>query len=180
MYSNNIEGWMLEEEVNWLYETSKLMSNVVEIGSWKGRSTHALLSGCNGAVYAVDHFKGADVGADNTNEQAKFEDIHSIFLQNVGHFHNLVLLKMSSEEASKLFTDKYFDMVFIDGTHAYDVVMNDIKLWYPKTKRVVCGHDYGSPCGVKQAVDDYFTPLVKTVHNKVHSIWYVELSIEKI
>ncbi len=52
-----IQGWMSLKELNWLYQQAKKCDSILEIGSWKGRSTHALLSGCKGIVTCVDTFK---------------------------------------------------------------------------------------------------------------------------
>ena len=133
------------------------MASVVEIGSWKGRSTHALLSGCPGPVFAVDHFKG------NPDEnwrpalggQAQTSSRH--FWMNVGHFTNLVVLRMPSVEAAQYFAPKSVDMVFIDGCHIKDAVVADLKAWHPKCRQLLCGHDasYGDiqmalkECGIE-------------------------------
>ena len=55
---NRITGFMSEPELTQLYKWACECESIVEIGSWRGRSTHALLSGCKGKVYAVDHFGG--------------------------------------------------------------------------------------------------------------------------
>ena len=43
-----VEGWMLPSELGFLYQTALAMpqnARVVELGSWKGRSTVALCEG---------------------------------------------------------------------------------------------------------------------------------------
>lgn len=138
-------------EAIWLYEKALSMSSVVEIGSFKGKSTHALLSGCRGKVYAVDHFKGSTDRGDATyGRNGKKE-----FLENVGHFSNLILLEMPSREAVNQFEDKSIDMTFLDGGHLYEEILEDIKLWLPKTKILICGHDI-QHTGVAKAVFEIF------------------------
>lgn len=146
-YSNKILGWMSDKQLDWLFNISKGMKSVVEIGSYKGRSTHALLSGCDGTVWAVDPFK------DFNNDKDYYEE----FIKNVGDFKNLKPLRMKSEEAVKQFKDKSIDMVFIDGGHSYEEVKQDIEMWLPKTKKIICGHDYSKKAfDVKSAVDEKF------------------------
>jgi hypothetical protein len=137
---DGIAGWMSKEELSWLAETSRTMESVVEIGSWKGRSTKVLLENCPGDVYAVDHFEGCP--ADITGNLAKSQDVYSQFVNNVGAFENLRVLRMSSEEAANTVDGDKFDMVFIDGDHTFSGVKKDIEMWLPKCKKLICGHDY--------------------------------------
>jgi glycosyltransferase involved in cell wall biosynthesis len=143
---NGIDGWMTFPELYWLYSTAKKMDTVLEIGSWKGRSTHALLAGSKGVVTAVDHFKGSSDPKDFSCMLGKQQDIYGQFLKNVGHFKNLKTMKMSSEEAaSKLKGNGIkFDMIFIDGEHTYESVKEDILLWKNRARKLICGHDYSS------------------------------------
>lgn len=151
-YNNDIAGWIRPIELKWLYNAAKDMSNIVEVGSWKGKSTDALLAGCPGIVWAVDHFKGSPTERDNFHKEATEKDVSKIFLENVGHYDNLKLLKMDSLEAAKRFKDKSVDMVFLDGGHEYEEIKADIKAWLPKVKRLICGHDYGG--GIERAVSE--------------------------
>ena len=162
-YQNFIEGWIKPVELLWLYLTAKKMDSIVEIGSWKGRSTHALLSGCKGTVWAVDHFKGSKEHSgrrDLAFSETEKEGLYKAFLKNVGHFKNLKILKMDSLGAAKKFKDDSVDMVFIDGGHGYDEVKQDIKGWYPKAKKIICGHDFdwwGVYTAVHESFDEIFT-----------------------
>lgn len=162
-YRNSIEGFMCRNELRWLYGTARRMSSIVEIGSWKGRSTHALLSGCPGTVYAVDHFKGTDSELEGSHREAATGDIFDQFMKNVGEFSNLVVMRMGSLEAAAQIDRA--DMVFIDGDHSYESVKADIEAWLPKADKLLCGHDYDYP-GVKRAVHEYFDRI-----EKVDSIW---------
>jgi hypothetical protein len=135
-----IEGWMFPSEMEFLYNQAKQMDSIVELGSWKGRSTHALASGCKGTVWCVDHWLGS-IG-DRTKELSESEDIYSEFLKNTKEFKNINVLKMTTNEASQRFTTKSVDMVFIDAGHTYLETLSDINNWYPKAKKLICGHDY--------------------------------------
>ena len=138
---NNISGFMDKRDLEWLFNTATNMKTIVEVGSWLGRSTHALLSGCSGIVYAIDHFVGSRDIEDSTNWLAKGRNIYNEFMDNVGSFENLKVIKKSSLEAVKDFDDGSIDMVFIDGGHSYEEVKDDIIAWLPKCKKMLCGHD---------------------------------------
>jgi tetratricopeptide (TPR) repeat protein len=169
-YDNNVEGWTSQKELSFLHETAKEMETIVEIGSWKGRSTEALLSGTKGTVYAVDHFLGSK-GEELQHKEAKDDVVYNQFMDSVGHYKNLKVLRMSSNEAVKQFADKSVDMVFIDGEHTYEGVKEDIKLWLPKAKKIICGHDYCDAwAGVKKAVEENFDDFTKE-----DSIWIKNL-----
>ncbi len=149
-----IEGWMTFRECQWLYNNAKKYNKILEIGSWKGRSSHALLSGCKGQVTCVDTFEGSDDVNDLTNKIAKEEDIYSQFQKNVGHFKNLIVLRMTSEEAHQILKDEKFDLIFLDALHTEDGVIKDIELWKNNATRVICGHDYSAAWpGVVSGVD---------------------------
>ncbi len=151
---NKIEGEINDTDLSWLFDTAKEMESIVEIGSWKGRSTHALLSGCKGTVYSVDQFLDSATGAE-AQAEAKKKNTSKDFTKNVGGFKNLQVLKMDSATAVRQFEDNSVDMVFINAGHAHDEVLADIKMWLPKARKIICGHDrpYWQ---VKKAVNESF------------------------
>ena len=151
-YTNEIPGWMKNGELNRLHDMAKDMASIVEVGSWKGRSTHALLSACKGTVFAIDHFQGS-IGEEEAHAEAKTGDIYAEFMKNVGMFPNLQVVKAASLVAAQQIADKSVDMVFLDGGHTYEEVKADIAAWEPKVTKIICGHDYSWP-DVKRAVDE--------------------------
>jgi hypothetical protein len=143
---NRIQGWMDNSELSWLYEQACLRKTIVEIGTWRGRSAHALCSGANisnGTVYCIDTFKGSPSELDTVHIDAKTHDIYKECVENLSGFKNVVILKMSSIESAGQFEDKSIDMIFIDSEHTYDNVMLDVNTWFPKLKDggLFCGHD---------------------------------------
>lgn len=145
--TNGIQGWMSPKELVWLYETALNHNCILEIGSWKGRSSHALASGCKGTVFCVDHFQGSPDELEHAHKEATTVDIFPVFIENMKQFDNVRVLKMSSEEAANEFDDGVLDMVFIDGTHNTPAVLKDIDLWKSKVKEggLLCGHDGNYP-----------------------------------
>jgi hypothetical protein len=168
-YSNDIQGWMNFNELNWLYQKSKKMESIVEIGSWKGRSTHGLLSGCPGTVIAVDHFQGSPMELDRAHVEAKTGNIKEQFLNNCSKFNNLRLIEGTSEDAAKEIPDKSVDMVFIDSAHDYEAVKKDLLVWKDKPVKLLCGHDYSFD-SVYKAVSEVIGDI-----RQYETIWYKEL-----
>ena len=149
----DIAGWMGGPELQWLFEKAAQMESIVEIGSWMGKSTHALCSGCPGIVIAVDHFQGSPDERTAAHEPATRGDISQDFWKNVGHFKHLSLLKMDSVRAASLFREKTIDMIFIDGCHLYEDFRADLQSWLPVCKKLICGHDAGYE-SVKRGLTD--------------------------
>jgi hypothetical protein len=81
--------------------------------------------------------------------------------------------KELSTVAAERYADDAFDFVFIDANHTEESVSADIKAWLPKTKKLLCGHDYGrSYKGVKRAVDNWFDECVEAPGAR---LWAVDL-----
>jgi hypothetical protein len=93
-----------------------------------------------------------------------------------------VILKKNSREAFKDFEDNFFDFIYIDASHVYKYVKQDIENWYPKVKTggVFSGHDYMNSerfCGVVQAVDEFcskidMVPIVIPGSRRCPQSWY--------
>ena len=166
--AEQIDGWMTQHELTWLASHAAEMQSVLEIGSWKGRSTFALASSCNGPVYALDHWEGSrdDFRISPELGHKAFAE----FLQNVGHFKNLHVIRADSTkyEPPEDFT---VEMSFVDGCHYYEDVLIDCRKWLPRTRRLICGHDINLN-DVARAVHEDFGDRVRY---GAGSIWFVWL-----
>lgn len=132
---------------------------IVEVGCWKGMSSAYLTvevinSGKQIKVYCVDTWLGNDeIGVDA--DMAK-GTVYQKFLANMRPVEGRYTpLKMTSIQGSKLFEDNSIDIVFIDASHHYVDVRDDIIHWLPKVKLggILSGHDIQLP-DVKRAVSE--------------------------
>jgi len=143
-----VDGWMNEQELTWLADQASKHHTIVEIGSFLGRSTRALADNTEGTVYAVDYWLGP---TEICMAPWDREQLYDHFCENLSDLidsKKVIPIKCNSH---KVELDVVPDMVFIDGDHAYDSVVADIKKW--RHLDFVCGHDY-SWSTVKQAVSE--------------------------
>lgn len=120
--NDKIKGWMSPIELLALYSLATEMESIVELGSYHGRSTYALASGCSGTVTAIDNFS-----------MCTKEDLQN----NVGHFKNIRIVHSDISQITES-----VDMVFIDADHSYEAVKKDIEAWKPLTRKLISGHDF--------------------------------------
>ena len=87
--------------------------------------------------------------------------------------------------AAKNFSDKFFDIVFIDGDHTYAAVKADLEAWWPKVRAggIFCGDDYAWS-DVKRAVDAFAKTAgaqlsVVMKQNTNYPIWCISKSAIK-
>jgi len=137
----------------------------VEVGSWAGLTARAILNGSPDShrLYCVDHWLGNE--NDRIGEVAKqigHDAAVRTFCRNMNEhlFTRLFPLVGSSKTWASVFDWKYIkpDLVFIDASHDYDDVLNDINVWSKIVRPggAICGHDYTTFPGVKKAVDERF------------------------
>jgi len=138
-------------------------SKFVEVGSWKGKSSAYMaveIANSNKDIdfYCVDTWEGS-IEHQGMKELPKLYDI---FLDNMKPVEEYYFpLKISSLGASKKFKDNSLDFVFLDASHEYRDLKEDIEAWLPKVKfgGILAGHDYYTQGtdwfpGVKQAVNE--------------------------
>jgi MMP 1-O-methyltransferase len=122
----DIPGWLTDEEGEALYELARSCNGsgvIVEIGSWKGKSTVCLglgsQAGNSAPVYAVDPHADYRFGDFKTNvERAGLAD--------------LVRPIASLSQAAADDFDHAIELLFVDGSHEYDLVLEDFEKWVPK------------------------------------------------
>ena len=122
----DVPGWLTDEEGEALYELARTCSGrgaIVEIGSWKGKSTICLgLGSRDGAgvrIFAIDPHADYRFGDFKTNvERAGIAD--------------LVTPIASLSQAAADGFDEPIELLFVDGSHEYHLVLEDFEQWVPK------------------------------------------------
>jgi MMP 1-O-methyltransferase len=122
----DVPGWLTDEEGEALYELARACTGkgaIVEIGSWKGKSTICLGRGSQAGsgvpVYAVD-----------PHTDGRFGD----FVSNVERAAIAELVRpvpSLSQTAADSF-DEPIELLFVDGAHTYELVLEDFEKWVPK------------------------------------------------
>ncbi|MBE9225624.1 class I SAM-dependent methyltransferase [Phormidium sp. LEGE 05292] len=155
-----IEGWFSLAQALALQKIVKQLptgSKVVELGSYKGRSSVAIASvlPADSILYCVDHFQGSE-----EHKQSNFDvsNLLAAFTKNIEQFgvkDKIYTLSMTTTEAAAKFDPESLDLVFVDAAHDYDSVKADLLNWYPKIKPggfLLCDdYEVGWP-GVMRAV----------------------------
>jgi len=129
---------------------------IIEIGSYKGRSTSYLMELCLKKqkkinIICIDHFLGSVEHQGEAN-------LYDNFLHNTSNMlyrYPIVVLKGDSNEIHKFIPEKSIYACMIDASHDYVSVKKDICNYLPKIKSggIICGDDYDWP-GVASAVHE--------------------------
>lgn len=150
-----IGGWLTKNEAMFLYKTAISLNEypVVEIGSWKGKSTICLGLGSKDGnrvkIYAID----PHTGSSEHNRWYGKVDTYDEFITNIkdNTLLDLVIpLKLISKEAVTLVKEDKLSFIFVDGAHEYKHVMLDYELWFPKLNEgsFIAFHDCWHALGV--------------------------------
>lgn len=127
-----IEGWLSEAQGRALHQAAAHASGrgaIVEIGSWKGRSTAWLAHGARERglrVLAVDpHVNSRE------DPHARTFEAFQENLRRAGVREVVDPLVMSSAEAVRLVTAPV-ELLFVDGDHSVEGARRDAELWLPR------------------------------------------------
>ena len=118
------------------------------------------------------------------------DEVYNIACKRLSRFAFNEVIRLESVKAAELFDDETFDFVYIDSSHNYQTVVNDIKSWLPKVKKggILAGDDYIDKCDyynfnegrqvrclieVKSAVDNFFDKVNILEVEKTDPQWFV-------
>ena len=133
MYNLNIDGFMEEFELiqlaKWAEEVPK-DGIIVEVGSYKGRSSYAWAKSCDPSVtvYCCD----------------RFDDSEDEFKLNTKDIPNIIPIKGNIPYDMGGWIPRPIDVFFLDGAHKNPEDIDAINYFLPLIKKggIICGHDY--------------------------------------
>lgn len=163
-----VDGWMTEKELEFLAKQASISKIVIEVGSWKGRSSRAIADNLpqDGVLYCIDTWNGSEYESIQ-HADAKLEQGDFIFKQFLNNNFDLICsgkiipLRLNSSNAVSFFKEHniFADFIFLDAGHTYSEVKIDIAMWRDVKKEtgVISGHDYSNSWqGVMSAVNESF------------------------
>lgn len=156
----DIHGWLSSREIITLFEIAKHCKNgvIVEIGSWKGKSTICLSKGSKMGnkipIYAIDPHTGSEEHQKKYGKVNTYDD----FLENIkkANCDDLIIpIKKRSDDVIKDWNKKIC-FLFIDGAHDFNSVKMDFENFnkYLIKDGIVAFHDYTVWGGVTKYVDE--------------------------
>jgi MMP 1-O-methyltransferase len=121
----DVPGWLTDDEGEALYELARACTGkgvIVEIGSFKGKSTVCLglgsQAGASVPIYAVDP------------HQERFPEFKTN-VQRAGIDELVRPVPSLSQPAADDFHEP-IELLFVDGAHEYELVLEDFEKWVPK------------------------------------------------
>jgi len=123
---------------------------MAEIGCYAGEATTFFAVKAS-KIYAIDPWEDYTDKSTLISSAQGYENIINMngveeeFDKVMAIHPNIVKLKGLSNLIVKEIPDCFLDVVYVDGNHSYNNVLEDIRLWIPKLKPdgIISGHDYG-------------------------------------
>jgi hypothetical protein len=134
---------------------SKATGPIVEVGSYKGKSTAYLASRTAQTVYAVDPWDlpgnpGGRFGFDRS-------ETYRAFCDQTKPWPNIVPVQGFSIDVAQHWGHGPISLLYVDGDHSELAVLEDCRAWYPHLDQsaVLILDDWGTPKnpGVRRAAD---------------------------
>ena len=160
--ADGIDGWLGGREGPYLYRLTRLGAKygvVVEIGSWKGKSTvwlaKAALAAGGKQVFAIDPHVGGksydELGFKGINTEKEFRD--NIAQAGVS---SVVSPLVMPSNAALVGWQQPIGFLWIDGDHSYEGASDDFYGWSPHVPEggVIAFHDTYHEEGVRRLIDD--------------------------
>ena len=122
----DVPGWLTDDEGEALYDLAKSCTGrgvIVEIGSWKGKSTI-----CLGLGSRAGH--GVRIVAVDPHADYRFGDFKAN-VERAGIADLVTPVPSLSQDAAAGF-DEPIELLFVDGSHVEDDVRTDFDQWVPK------------------------------------------------
>ncbi|MGN6555888.1 MAG: class I SAM-dependent methyltransferase [Verrucomicrobiota bacterium] len=135
--ADKVDGWLNPKEGRLLYRLARQCTgrgSIVEVGSWKGKSTiwlsYGSLAGSQAKVHAVDPHTGSPEHSEMFGKVWTFDE----FQRNIANakVKDVVVPHVDFSTAVAKTFEEPVEFIFIDGLHEYEGVRDDFESWFPK------------------------------------------------
>lgn len=159
---DGVDGWMSPDQAEALYTAAaacRAGDQIVEIGSFRGRSTIVLASAAADgvSVIAIDPHAGNDRGPNEIDGFAAEASIdHEVFTANLidAGVADRVRHVRAMSDAAHTDVEGEIDVLYIDGAHRFAPARKDIEQWGARVRPggTLLIHDSFSSVGVTGAI----------------------------
>ena len=174
------ENWfgiipIINKPINYLEIGTFYGANLLSVGDIYGKHESSKL-------YCIDPWIDYDEYPEYKNEQPK---IYKSFLKNVTnskHVNKIKIYRDFSNNIINNFDNKYFDIIYIDGNHEPEYVLEDAVLAFRKLKingfMVFDDYGWGGPDLTKRGIDSFISGYHKRI--KVLGLKNTQMFIQRL
>jgi Methyltransferase domain len=192
-YQPDMEGWGSDNPIFEAVISQLRPPRVIEVGTWKGASAIHMAGlmrkhNAPGKILCVDTWLGSGaawlelVGSKSMPMKHGRPALYEQFLANVIHSGNtktIIPFPVDSISAAHFVAAKKqeADAIYIDASHDYQHVTNDLEAWWPvlRSGGVMFGDDYDLHwIGVVRAVHDFADRIGVTVYTQFRNKWFIQ------
>jgi hypothetical protein len=163
---DTLEGMLNVREAAWLFQAGRTAREIVEIGSYRGKSLCLMGRGAIAAGHATTtRITAIDphiVGKDNPRFDFHAKDRDTLLAQARGCGVDGMLreMVMTSRDAIAHWDGRPIDLLWVDGDHSYEAAKFDLEAWgkFVRKGGTIAAHDYTKRFpGVIRAWDEAIT-----------------------
>jgi len=147
--------------------------NYLEIGTFYGANilsfekTYGLHN--DSKLYCIDPWEDYDEYPEYKNEQSNIYDSFKKNIENSGVKNKIIVNRGYSNSEIPKFEDEFFDIIYIDGNHEPEYVLEDAVLSFRKLKQngIMIFDDYGwgGPDLTQKGIDGFLNGYHKRIKN---------------
>ena len=178
MALNNFTGVQYRLANNWMnhlnindYENKAI--NYLEIGAFYGANILSVANSyrrhIDSKLYCIDPWKDYEDYPEYKNEQPKIYDTFMTNIEKSGEKEKIVINRGYSNTEIPKFDDDFFDIIYIDGNHEPEYVLEDAVLSFRKLKKsgIMIFDDYGwgGPDLTQRGIDGFISGYHKRIIN---------------
>lgn len=137
-----------------------LHGDVAELGCAEGYFADELLRAGASRLYMIDNWATIpNIKGDGNFPQHWHNANYDKAMNRIKPYQErVVVLRGLTTWAVQFVPDESLAMLYLDASHDYDAVLNDLNLYMPKVVDggIIAGHDFVNPAyGVKEAVEEF-------------------------
>jgi predicted O-methyltransferase YrrM len=163
------DNWEFHVDVN-KYKNKPI--NYLEIGTFYGANLFSVANsyGCHNdsKLYCIDPWEDYDEYSEYKNEQSTIYNLFMENLKNSGAQDKIVINRGFSNNEIPKFKDEMFDIIYIDGNHEPEYVLEDAVLSFRKLKKggILIFDDYGwgGPDLTQRGIDGFISGYHKKIN----------------
>lgn len=123
-------GWFNRRNKEILIDDVRTSNIIVELGSWLGQSTRWLCDNSKATIYAIDHWNGSLEHQNRLDVKDKLPTLFDTFIVNCWDYRDRIK-PIRSDSIDGLIELREMnvvpDLIYIDASHEYDDVLNDLE-----------------------------------------------------